>query len=82
LLDGVTQHSADAGDFPYGGWTAPCRTLAGRDAVMAAHDERGYVEDGEAADEVLDPRVRAGDERLRLDSTVRRSPRASHETID
>jgi dihydrofolate reductase len=39
-LDGVIQHSADGGDFPYGDWTAPYRTPAGRDAVTAAHGER------------------------------------------
>ncbi len=39
-LDGVIQHSADDGDFPYGGWTAPYRTPAGRDTVTAAHGER------------------------------------------
>src|ERR1700756_3101849 len=39
-LDGVIQHSADDGDFPYGDWTAPYRTAAGRDAVLAAHGER------------------------------------------
>lgn len=39
-LDGVIQHSADDGDFPYGGWTAPYRTPAGRDAILAAHGER------------------------------------------
>lgn len=39
-LDGVIQHSADDGDFPYGDWTSPYRTLAGRDAVTAAHGER------------------------------------------
>jgi len=38
-LDGVIQHSADDNHFPYGDWTAPYRTLAGRDAVMAAHGE-------------------------------------------
>lgn len=38
-LDGVIQHSADEGDFPYSDWTAPYRTPAGRDAVMAAHGE-------------------------------------------
>ena len=38
-LDGVIQHSADDGDFPYSDWTAPYRTPAGRDAVMAAHGE-------------------------------------------
>jgi dihydrofolate reductase len=35
-LDGVIQHSADDGDFPYSDWTAPYRTAAGRDAVLAA----------------------------------------------
>ncbi|HET7464367.1 MAG TPA: dihydrofolate reductase family protein [Longimicrobium sp.] len=39
-LDGVIQHSADGGDFPYGDWTTPYRTPAGRDAVTAAHGER------------------------------------------
>jgi dihydrofolate reductase len=39
-LDGVIQHSADGDDFPYSDWTAPYRTPAGRDAVMAAHGER------------------------------------------
>ena len=38
-LDGVIQQSADDGDFPYGEWTAPYRTPAGRDAVLAAHGE-------------------------------------------
>ena len=39
-LDGVIQHSADDGDFPYSGWTAPYRTPAGRDGVLAAQGER------------------------------------------
>lgn len=39
-LDGVIQHSADENDFPYGDWTAPYRTPAGREAVMALHGER------------------------------------------
>jgi dihydrofolate reductase len=39
-LDGVIQHSADDGDFPYSDWTAPYRTPAGRDAIMAAQGER------------------------------------------
>ena len=39
-LDGVIQHSADDSDFPYGDWTAPYRTPAGRDAVLAAHGAR------------------------------------------
>jgi dihydrofolate reductase len=38
-LDGVIQHSADGGDFPYSDWSAPYRTPAGRDLVMAAHGE-------------------------------------------
>lgn len=38
-LDGVIQHSADEGDFPYNDWTAPYRTSAGGDAVIAAHGE-------------------------------------------
>ena len=39
-LDGVVQHSADDGDFPYSDWSAPYRTPAGRELVMAAHGER------------------------------------------
>ena len=27
-LDGVIQHSADEGNFPYGEWTAPCESSA------------------------------------------------------
>lgn len=38
-LDGVIQHSADDGDFPYSDWTAPYRTPAGRDEIVAAHGE-------------------------------------------
>ena len=38
-LDGVIQHSADDDDFPYSDWTAPYRTPAGRDAVLAAQGE-------------------------------------------
>jgi len=38
-LDGVIQHSADDDDFPYSDWTAPYRTPAGRDAVLAAYGE-------------------------------------------
>jgi dihydrofolate reductase len=38
-LDGVIQHSDDDG-FPYADWTAPYRTPAGRDAMMAAYGER------------------------------------------
>ena len=36
-LDGVIQHSADNDNFPYSDWTAPYRSPAGRDAVLAAH---------------------------------------------
>jgi len=39
-LDGVMQHSADDDDFPYSDWTAPYRTPAGRDAILAAYGER------------------------------------------
>jgi dihydrofolate reductase len=39
-LDGVIQHSADGGDFPYSEWTTPYRSPAGRDAVIAAQGER------------------------------------------
>ena len=39
-LDGVIQHSADEGDFPFGEWTAPYRTPVGREAILAAHGER------------------------------------------
>ncbi len=35
-LDGVIQHGQD-GDFPHGDWTAPYRTPAGREAIIAAH---------------------------------------------
>jgi dihydrofolate reductase len=36
-LDGVIQHSADDNEFPYGDWTAPYRSPAGRDALLAAY---------------------------------------------
>ena len=39
-LDGVIQHSADDGDFPYSDWTLPYRTPAGRDAILAAYGSR------------------------------------------
>lgn len=39
-LDGVIQHSADEDDFPYSDWTAPYRSPAGRDALIAAQGER------------------------------------------
>jgi dihydrofolate reductase len=35
-LDGVIQSSGED-DFPYSDWTAPYRTPAGRDALIAAH---------------------------------------------
>jgi dihydrofolate reductase len=38
-LDGVIQHSADDGDFPYSDWTAPYRTPAGRELILAAYGE-------------------------------------------
>lgn len=38
-LDGVIQNSADDNDFPYSDWTAPYRTPAGREAILAAHGE-------------------------------------------
>ena len=38
-LDGVMQSSGED-DFPYADWTAPYRTPAGRDAMLAAHGER------------------------------------------
>ncbi len=38
-LDGVIQHSADDGNFPYSDWTAPYRTPAGRDAMLDAYGE-------------------------------------------
>ena len=38
-LDGVIQHSADDGDFVYSDWSAPYRSPAGLDAVLAAHGE-------------------------------------------
>lgn len=39
-LDGVIQQSADDGDFPYTDWTAPYRSPAGLDAILAAQGER------------------------------------------
>jgi dihydrofolate reductase len=38
-LDGVIQISGDDGEFPYGDWTAPYRTPAGRETVLAAQGE-------------------------------------------
>jgi len=39
-LDGVIQHSADGSDFRYSNWTAPYRSSAGSDAILAAQGER------------------------------------------
>lgn len=39
-LDGVIQHSADGDDFPCSDWTAPYRTAAGRDAILAEYGAR------------------------------------------
>lgn len=39
-LDGVIEVSGGDGGFPYGDWTAPYRTPAGRDAMLAEHGER------------------------------------------
>jgi len=36
-LDGVIQHSSDGDAFPYSDWTAPYRTPAGREAMLAAY---------------------------------------------
>ena len=38
-LDGVIQVTGEDGDFPYDDWTAPYRTPAGRDEVLAAHGQ-------------------------------------------
>ena len=40
-LDGVIQirGSGEDGDYPFGDWTAPYRSPAGRDTVLAAHGE-------------------------------------------
>src|ERR1022692_2707786 len=40
-LDGVIQvrGSGEDGDYPYGDWTAPYRSPADRDAILAAHGE-------------------------------------------
>lgn len=39
-LDGVIQHSADGGAFPYSDWTVSYRTPEGRDAVLSAYGGR------------------------------------------
>ena len=38
-LDGVIQHSSED-DFPYADWTAPYRSPAGREAMLAAYGDR------------------------------------------
>ena len=38
-LDGVIQLAGDDTNFPFGTWTAPYRTPAGHDAMLAAHGE-------------------------------------------
>src|ERR1700735_1844288 len=38
-LDGVIQTTGEDGGFPYGDWTAPYRTPAGREALLARHGE-------------------------------------------
>ena len=38
-LDGVIQQSADDDDFPYSNWSAPYRTPAGRDILLAMYGE-------------------------------------------
>jgi dihydrofolate reductase len=38
-LDGVIQTTGEDDGFPYGDWTAPYRTPAGRDAIAAAQGE-------------------------------------------
>ncbi len=39
-LDGVIQHSADDDDFPYSDWSAPYRTSAGREMLLARYGEK------------------------------------------
>lgn len=39
-LDGVIQVSAENDDFPYGNWTGPYRTPAGRDLVLGIYGAR------------------------------------------
>ena len=38
-LDGVIQASADENNFPYSDWSAPYRTPAGRDLLLARYGE-------------------------------------------
>ena len=39
-LDGVIQASADENNFPYSNWSAPYRTQAGRDLLLARYGEK------------------------------------------
>jgi len=39
-LDGVIQASADENNFPYSDWSAPYRTPAGRDLLLARYGEK------------------------------------------
>jgi dihydrofolate reductase len=39
-LDGVIQASADENHFPYGDWSAPYRTPAGRELLLARYGEK------------------------------------------
>ncbi|HTW32180.1 MAG TPA: dihydrofolate reductase family protein [Candidatus Sulfotelmatobacter sp.] len=39
-LDGVIQASADENNFPYGDWSAPYRSTAGREALLARYGEK------------------------------------------
>lgn len=39
-LDGVIQQSADENNFPYTDWSAPYRTPAGRDLLLAMYGEK------------------------------------------
>jgi dihydrofolate reductase len=39
-LDGVIQSSADENNFPYGDWSAPYRTPAGRELLLARYGEK------------------------------------------
>ena len=38
-LDGVIEVSGEDGDYPYGDWTTPYHTPAGRDVILAAYGE-------------------------------------------
>jgi dihydrofolate reductase len=39
-LDGVIEVASEGSSFPFDDWTAPYRTPAGRDAILAAHGGR------------------------------------------